>query len=148
MVLLHKKAMTTTINRTYHPKYVTYWGDGSGRDGHAVFANGGLHGMRDYRGPSPKPGFDGLKGRAAKSYVAPRKEETAFDYVPDGTGRDSYIIFNYGLKANYRSSFREFERGLRSPIDDTPMMNERQVRKMDPYNVDITAYRNWYSPKV
>jgi len=50
--------MTSSINRTYHPKYLTYTGDGSGRDGHIVFGNGGLHDMRDYRGPSPKPGFD------------------------------------------------------------------------------------------
>lgn len=140
--------MATSINRTYHPKYVTNYGDGSGRDGHAVFANGGLHGMRDYRGPSPKPGFNGHKGRASNSYSSPKKDATAFDYVPDGTGRDSYVIFNYGMKANYNSNFHEFERGLRAPIDDTPMMDGRQARKNDPNNVDITAYRNWYSPKV
>ena len=51
------------------------------------------------------------KPRAA---VIPRKEATAFDYVPDGSGRDSYVIFNYGLKANYRSGYKDFERGLRS----------------------------------
>ena len=44
----------------------------------------------------------------------PRKEPTAFDYVPDGSGRDSYVIFNYGLKANYRSGYKEFEKDLRS----------------------------------
>jgi len=44
--------MTTTssLNRTYYPKYTTYWGDGSGRDGYAVFENGGLHGLRNYQG--------------------------------------------------------------------------------------------------
>lgn len=94
------------LYRTFHPKYVTYWGDGSGRDGHAVFSNGGQHPNREYRGSSPKPGFDGNKGPSPRMFVAARKESTAFDYVPDGTGRDSYVIFNYGLKSNYRSSFR------------------------------------------
>lgn len=36
------------INRTFHPKYVTYTGDGNGRDGYVVFNNGGLHALRDY----------------------------------------------------------------------------------------------------
>lgn len=137
----------STINRTYHEKYVTYWGDGSGRDGHIVFGNGGLHDMRDYRGSQPKSGFDGLKGRAPMPYSAAKKEATAFDYVPDGSGRDSYVIFNYGLKANYRSSFREFERGLRGE-EGTPLMDAKLARSKDPNRVDISSYRNWYSPKV
>jgi len=115
--------METNINRTEHIKYTTYWGDGSGRDHHIVFGNGGLHGLRDYQGPQKKSQFDHLKGMP-KRMSAPRKEETAFDYVPDGTGRDSYVIFNYGLKANYRSSYKEFERGLRSE-QATPMMDAR-----------------------
>jgi len=65
-----------------------------------------------------------MKGRAPKVYSSAKKEATAFDYVPDGTGRDSYVIFNHGLKANYRSSFREFERGLRGD-EGTPMMDAR-----------------------
>ena len=105
--------METNINRTENIKYTTYWGDGSGRDGHIVFANGGLHDLRNYQGSKPRHPFDHMKG-AHRRVSQPRKEETAFDYVPDGTGRDSYIIFNYGLKANYRSSYKEFERGLRS----------------------------------
>lgn len=39
------------INRTYNPKWVTYWGDGQGRDGYIVFNNGGLNQLRDYKGP-------------------------------------------------------------------------------------------------
>ena len=139
--------MTSTINRTYHPKYLTYTGDGSGRDGYVVFGNGGLHDLRDYKGPQRKSGFDGNKGRAPKQFVAARKEATAFDYVPDGTGRDSYVIFNYGLKANYRSSYREFERGLRAD-EATPMMDQRHSRKNDPFGIDISSYNNWHSPKV
>ena len=29
--------------RTFNPKYTTYTGDGTGRDGYVVFGNGGLH---------------------------------------------------------------------------------------------------------
>ena len=58
--------------------------------------------------------------------VTPVKEASAFDYVPDGSGRDLYIIRSYGLKRNYKSGFREFERGLRTG-STTPMMDSRQI---------------------
>ena len=47
----------STLNRTYHPKYTTYTGDGNGRDHYIVFNNGGLHALRDYRGTQYN-GFD------------------------------------------------------------------------------------------
>ena len=98
---------TNTIYRTYHPKYVTNYGDGSGRDGYAVFGNGGLHDLRNYEGSRPRHPFNNFKSTPKASSI-PRKEATAFDYVPDGSGRDSYVIYNYGLKANYRSDFQGF----------------------------------------
>lgn len=110
------------INRTYHPKYVTYTGDGAGRDHYIVFNNGSLHGLRDYKS-SQKPGFN-LGPNPAHSGVTPCKEPTAFDYKPDGTGRDLYIIKLHGLKRNYKSDFREFETALRS-AEQTPKMDER-----------------------
>ena len=103
----------TSINRTYHPKWVTYTGDGTGRDQYVTFANGGLNELRNYQGSQGKPSFNHLKGSPHRM-SQPRKEATAFDYVPDGSGRDSYVIFNYGLKANYRSAYKNFEQGLRS----------------------------------
>jgi hypothetical protein len=54
---------TVSIDRTYHPKYVTYTGDGSGRDGYIVFANGGLNELRNYQGSKPRSGFDNMKGK-------------------------------------------------------------------------------------
>ena len=98
---------TTTIYRTYYPKYTTYTGDGSGRDSYVVMGNGGLHGLRDYQGSKPRHPFNNFKSQP-RGTVIPRKEATAFDYVPDGSGRDSYVIFNYGLKANYKSSYNDF----------------------------------------
>lgn len=82
-----------------------------------------------------------------RATVIPRKEATAFDYVPDGTGRDSYIIFNYGLKANYRSDYKGFERGLRDH-HETPMMDGRQAAANDPFGTSISSYRNWQSPSA
>ena len=35
---LHEK---NALARTFYPKYTTYTGDGSGRDGYVVFGNGG-----------------------------------------------------------------------------------------------------------
>jgi hypothetical protein len=45
--------------------------------------------------------------------AAPFKEATAFDYKPDGSGRDSYVIRNFGLKRDYKSYYHDFEKGLR-----------------------------------
>ena len=98
------------IDRTYYPKYTTYTGDGAGRDHYIVFNNGGLHGLRDYRAQT-KPGFN-LGPNLPHEKVTPCKEPTAFDYKPDGTGRDTYIIKLHGLKRNYRSQNREFEKSL------------------------------------
>ena len=140
------KQKVHTINRTYNPKYVTNYGDGSGRDGYAVFANGGLHELRNYRACQGKPSFNNNKG-VPKNQSAPRKEATAFDYVPDGTGRDSYIIFNYGLKANFKSDFKGYERGLRSPVD-TPIMDNRHIARKDTWGIDSRNYRNWPSPRA
>lgn len=137
----------TSINRTYNPKWVTYTGDGSGRDGYVVFANGGLNELRDYRGPQRRPGFNNNKSAPRGTYVAPRKDATAFDYVPDGSGRDSYVIFNYGLKANYRSGYNNFQKDLRSG-HATPVMDARQAKRLDPWGTDVSSYCNWQSPKA
>ena len=135
-----------TINRTYNPKWVTNHGDGSGRDGYAVFANGGLNELRCYNGSQGRPVFNNHKG-APHSKTTPRKDATAFDYIPDGSGRDSYIIFNYGLKANFKSDFKGYERGLRSPVE-TPITDARQRMRKDPFGVDARNYQNWPSPKA
>ena len=130
------------MNRTFNPKYTTYTGDGSGRDGYVVFANGGLHALRSYNGPK-KETFTTSPHRG-RMMVTPVKEATAFDYVPDGSGRDSYIIRNYGLKSNYRSKYREYEQGLRSG-SPTPIMDARALRQRDPWGTDATHYLNWPS---
>ena len=89
------------IDRTYHPKYVTYTGEGAGRENYVIFNNGGLHGLRDYRG-SQYNGFN-LGPNPQHHAITPKKDAVAFDYKPDGTGRDLYVIRLFGLKRNYKS---------------------------------------------
>ena len=110
------------LNRTFHPKWVTYTGDGKGRDGYIVFDNGGLNELRVYNGPQ----YDGFKRNGNHIYrgVVPKRDATAFDYKPDGSGRDLYIIKNYGLKRDYRSTHRDHERSLRQG-EATPVMDCR-----------------------
>lgn len=81
-----------------------------------------MHGQRDYKGPT-KGSFN-LGPNLPHSGVTPVKEPTAFDYKPDGTGRDTYVIKLHGLKRDYKSNFREFERALRSG-EQTPAMDAR-----------------------
>lgn len=135
---------TASIYRTYYPKYVTYTGDGSGRDSYITLGNGGLHELRYYKGSQPRPGFDNMKAKP-KPTVIPRRDATAFDYVPDGSGRDSYVIFNYGLKTNYRSDYKGFERGLRGR-QETPLMDSKLAMRNDPFGTDMSSYCNWQSP--
>ena len=124
-----------SINRTHHPKWVTYNGDGRGRDGYIVFCNGGLNELRDYKGPT----YNGWKSGRVATRVnnATQKEATAFDYTPDGSGRDSYIIKSYGLKRNYRSGWKVFEKSLRSG-ESTPVMDNRAITNRSPYRQDLS----------
>ena len=94
--------MSSGIYRTFNPKWVTYWGDGGGRDQYILFNNGGLNEQRVYNGSQ----YNGFKnnGMPIQKGVTAKKDATAFDYKPDGSGRDLYIINNYGLKRNYKSS--------------------------------------------
>jgi hypothetical protein len=44
------------FNRTFHPKYTTFGGDGSGRNNYIFFDNGGLHNLRVYQGSKHRAG--------------------------------------------------------------------------------------------
>ena len=66
------------------------------------------------------------------------------DYVPDGNGRDTYIIQNQGLKRDFITKHSVFENYLRSQ-DQTPTADQKAQRHRDPWRVDITNYRGWPS---
>ena len=76
--------------------------------------------------------------------MTPRKEATAFDYTPDGSGRDSYVIRAFGLKRDYKDNYQNFQRGLRSG-NETPVMDLRIRRMSHPLENDIPMYSNWPS---
>lgn len=117
-----------SLNRTFNPKYTTYTGDGFGRDGYIVFGNGGLHELRQYNG-SVKNDFNNSPQRAG--YIKPTacKESTAFDYTPDGSGRDSYVIkCSGGLKREYKTGYVNFQGTLREKLE-TPHQDAK-INKM------------------
>ena len=135
----------SSINRTFNPKWVTYTGDGTGRDGYVVFTNGGLNETRSYKGSS-KPSFD-LGTRLMPSHMAaPRKDAAPIDYIPDGTGRDTYIIKAFGLKRDYKSNCNDYINSLRGG-EATPMMDKLAMNRRNPQSTDLSNYNNWISVK-
>lgn len=88
----------TTLNRTYHPKFAQYWGDGNGRDHYITFNNGGLNAQRMYgkdtRVQWKETRVVGGSMKGPSSAASPKKEATALRYWGDGSGRDHHIIFD------------------------------------------------------
>ena len=81
----------STLNRTYYPKHVSYFGDGAGRDKYVIFNHEGLHTQSNFA-MQPRGSVLTLAKNGFMHGVTPRKDETPVDYVPDGSGRDTYII--------------------------------------------------------
>ena len=88
----------TTLYRTYDPKFVTYWGDGNGRDHYVVFNNGGLNEQRmhgkDTRISWKDTRVVGGSAIGSVSKGTPHKDATALRYWGDGSGRDHHVIFD------------------------------------------------------
>jgi hypothetical protein len=108
-----------SMARTFYPKHVSYFGNGTGRDIQVILNTGGLNKV-----DKPKMGHTGVHQRQynrpnpqARS-TTPRKEATTFYYQSDGSGRDSYVLkHNGGLRHEYSNKvygdriFRETLRG-------------------------------------
>lgn len=134
------------LQRTFYPKYVSYFGDGSGRDAFIVQNNGTLcvpikKGM----------GHTGVHLQKYNSTVArrrsisPHKDATTFYYQSDGSGRDGYVLKdNGGLRATYNNRLNGdnvFRDSLRS--DRKSPLRHFQDPVHD--KGDITTYLNWKS---
>jgi hypothetical protein len=119
------------LHRENTPFWYNYMGDGQGRDNYIIFNNGGLNEQRMYHGSQTNGWKAAMVPRSMASQ--PHKEATAFDYPPDGSGRDLYIIRNYGLKRNYRSNYKNFECKLREEIN-TPVMDAKIKKTLRPRN--------------
>ena len=94
------------IYRTENLVRPTYWRDGHGRDTYVLSNGSGLRKDPDMWGCGRKPGWDICvqKGSHSKVYSGVRPTKPAYNkpptsaihYVSDGSGRDSYVIKNYG----------------------------------------------------
>lgn len=98
---------SVSMNRTFHPKYTTYRGTGTGRDTYIIVNNGTL--CRPSI-TSPRTGYQSkvkspiFFSKAHTAMASPHKDANTFHYMPDGTGRDGYVILgDGGLHANYKS---------------------------------------------
>ena len=92
----------SSLYRTFNPKYAHYTSDGQGRDTYIIKNNGGLcveperakmtstHYPRTNLYVPPHPQYNQIL------FKGNRKEATAFKYLSDGSGRDSYILINSG----------------------------------------------------
>jgi hypothetical protein len=140
--------------RTFDPKYQHYFSDGTGRDQFIIYNNGGFSIPKI---SNPMRGTAYMRMGNATPYKgspSPRKEAMPVEYRSDGTGRDSYIVCNSGgLKQIFNKSHVEqfFKESLRQ--NDRPIVKSlhrrAQINKyfQRPFEVDITMYRNWITPK-
>lgn len=75
------------MGRTFHPKYSSYFGDGSGRDKGIIMNDGGSSKVdRSYF--MSEVFRNTYKDHGRK----PLKDAVSFTYYSDGSGRDSYVI--------------------------------------------------------
>ena len=107
------------LQRTFYPKYISYFGNGTGRDCHVIKNNGGM-----CKVDKEALGHAGVHLRQYNSTVtrrqmsSPRKEASTFYYQSDGSGRDTYVLKdNGGLRYEYNNKTfgdRIFRSTLRS----------------------------------
>ena len=91
--------MALSLHRNSNPTTITYLGDGRGRDSYIIFNNLGRNETRTIKYPQPR---SLVTGTSSPIRISPMKDASAFDYISDGSGRDSYIIKNSaGLKREY-----------------------------------------------
>ena len=91
-----------SMQRSYYPKYVNYYGDGQGRDNLVIENNGGLTTTK--KGGMGHQGVHlSSKGPGPKRHSpSPQKHATTWYYQSDGSGRDSYVLMdNGGLRPEY-----------------------------------------------
>ena len=104
--------------RSSNPTYVSYTGDGSGRDSYIILNNGGLtHESKEHMMWSSQ-----IRRTPGVTQKSPHKGAVGFQYRSDGSGRDSYVLQNSGgLKVDFRGgkAHSVFSSTLRTQ-DNTP----------------------------
>ena len=136
-----------SMQRTFKPTYVSYYGDGSGRDIQITLNNGGLTSVE-----RTGMGHQGVQFAQFSSTVAkrvspsPQKDAPTFYYMSDGSGRDTYILQDGGgLRPEYDRLHKSpdviFKDSLRNEVK-SPLKYFKDGLKD---KADITTYLNWQS---
>jgi hypothetical protein len=132
--------LQASMTRTFHPKYASYTGDGSGRDTYVILNNGGLT-------SSDKPNMMFRKTTAPNQVVRrPGKPAPSITYISDGSGRDSYVLQNSGgLVHDYKGVLGQqyFKNSLRQLEKST-----LPLRKPIPGIPEITDFINYVTPRT
>jgi hypothetical protein len=139
--------------RTFDPKFQHYFSDGTGRDNFINYNNGGFSVPR-YFNAQKGTAFMKHGSISAQRSTSPRKEAMPVEYRSDGTGRDSYIVCNSGgMKQIFNKTcgeqlFKETLRQSERPLFKSQRRGGgRPIHLQKPFEVDITTYRNWITPK-
>lgn len=134
-----------SMQRTFYPKYLSYYGDGSGRDQQVIMANGGLT-----REPKKGLGHHGVHFNRYNSNVmkkaspSPNREALTFYYQSDGSGRDSYVLMdNGGLRREFSRHNKPSEALFRCSLRSSEKSPVKYLRDPVTDSADITTYRNW-----
>ena len=102
------------FNRTVKTNIILYPTDGMGRDGYITYNDAGFW-KENYKQVSPKQKYEKKPFKIFRSW---RKIPPSWNYHSDGTGRDGYILCNYGgLIKRYESNCNK-NSFLRSGDDD------------------------------
>ena len=133
------------LSRTFYPKHISYYGNGTGRDGHITMNNGGLNhtdklGM-GHRGIH----FARYNSNVQRKSPSPSKAPPTHYYMSDGSGRDGYILKNNG---GSRQEYKSREMGDHVFYDSLRSGQRSPLRhQFDPENdrAEITSYLNWPS---
>ena len=92
------------FNRTVKTNIILYPTDGMGRDGYITYNNAGFW-KENYKQVVPKEKFERKPYAIFRSW---RKIPPSWNYHSDGSGRDLYILCNYGgLIKKYNSNFNK-----------------------------------------
>lgn len=92
------------FNRTVKTNIILYPTDGMGRDGYITYNNAGFW-KENYKQVVPKEKFERKPYAIFRSW---RKIPPSWNYHSDGSGRDLYILCNYGgLIKKYSSNFNK-----------------------------------------
>ena len=84
----------SSLYRTARPRFTLYSPDGLGRDRYIIYNNGGFWKTNEYK-ISPKPNYEYPK---YNNFHTLFHMAAPFKYYSDGSGRDSYVLRDTGLR--------------------------------------------------